>query len=390
MITRDDIRELSQFRFRDKEHCAVSFYFQPSTPQNKSHREEAILAKDLVRNALRQLATTGNDHHCARADLERLLSVAEQLHGNRARAKAIFAYGREKFWREFDLPPELLETQLFVNRHFHLKPVAALLEAQPRLGVALVDRQRARLFDLGLDGLTERVDLFHPLTRRGKSDGFAGYDGGHAERRVADDVLHHFRNVASVLKEQAEKGLWEKLVVGCQETNWYDFEAQLHSLVRQRMLGHFSAEVATASDEQIRERALQMFRQSLTETRHQLVKEILSHARSHHRGVTGLRRVLRALQMGEVQTLVMGEGYHARAVECMSCGYLDAHIVAFCPGCGRRTLELDDVCDAMIPLAIRREIEIFHVNDPELDRAGNIGALLRFRAGRSQPMAVAS
>jgi len=396
MITREDLRELSQFRFNENENCAISFYFQPVTPRNKAHREEAILAKDLVRNALRQLAANGNDH-CARTDLEKIMTMAERLHGNQARAKAIFAYGRENFWREFDLPPDLPGTQLFLNRRFHLKPMAAMLGVRPHLGVALLDRQRARLFDLRLDELkkedelTEQVDLFHPISRRGKSDGYAGYDAGHAERRVADDVLHHFRNVASVLKERTEKGIWEQLIVGCQEKNWFDFEPQLHSYVRQRVLGHFSVDVTNASPDEIREWASRVLREAQDHQRHELVREVLSHARGHRRGVTGLRRVLRALQMGEVQTLVMAEDYHAHAVECTSCGYVDSHMVRYCHACGHATLDLEDVCDAVIPMAIRRDIQLFLVKDnPELDSAGNIGALLRFRAERNQPISVAS
>ena len=121
--------------------------------------------------------------------------------------------------------------------------------------------------------------------------------------------------------------------------------------------------------------------------RKQLVKEVISHARGHRRGVTGLRRVLKALQMGEVQTLVMAENFHARAVECSSCGYVDSHMVKFCHACGRSTLELEDVGDALIPMAIRRDIQLYLVKDnQELDNAGNIGALLRFRAERNQPM----
>ena len=38
MITREDIRELAQF-YGDPKDCAISFYFQPSKPTNKLHRE---------------------------------------------------------------------------------------------------------------------------------------------------------------------------------------------------------------------------------------------------------------------------------------------------------------------------------------------------------------
>ena len=155
MITREDIRELAQFHTNGDEDSALSFYFEPRTPQNKSHREETILAKDLVRKALREAEKNGKNGS-TRADLNRILELAENLHGNQARARAVFACGSRKFWREFDLPPQLPGTQLFVNRQFHLKPLALLLGAQPRLWVALVDRQRARFFDLRLDELKER------------------------------------------------------------------------------------------------------------------------------------------------------------------------------------------------------------------------------------------
>src|SRR5258705_3383727 len=171
MMTREDIRELAAFQ-ADSNGCALSFYFQPRTPQNKSHKEEAILAKDLVRQALRETEKQGKNG-CARADLDRILEIAGNLHGNQARAKAVFASSAQKIWREFDLPAQLPGTQIFVNRRLHLKPLAALLGAQPNLCVLLVDRQRGRFFDLRLDELKERSDLFRSLPRS-RSDGYGG------------------------------------------------------------------------------------------------------------------------------------------------------------------------------------------------------------------------
>ena len=52
-ITREQIRELADFQ--DDKSCALSFYFQPSAPRNKAHKEDTILIKDLVREALRSL-----------------------------------------------------------------------------------------------------------------------------------------------------------------------------------------------------------------------------------------------------------------------------------------------------------------------------------------------
>jgi 2C-methyl-D-erythritol 2,4-cyclodiphosphate synthase len=53
--------------------------------------------------------------------------------------------------------------------------------------------------------------------------------------------------------------------------------------------------------------------------------------------------------------------------------------------CGHATREVEDVTDAMISAAILRDVELFYVkDDPEFDRAGNIAALLRFRADQSK------
>src|SRR2546426_10197987 len=205
MITCEDIRELAQFQYNDDDNCVLSFYFQPRRPQNKSHREEAILAKDLVREALHGTEKNGKNK-CARADLQRILDLAGHLHGNQARAKAVFACGTRDFWREYDLPPQLPGTQLFVNRRFHLKPLAVLLGAQPHLWVALVDRHKARFFDLRLDELTEREGFFRPLPHRGRSDGFGGYDGGHSQRSVNDRGHRSFKRVAGSLRGAQEQG----------------------------------------------------------------------------------------------------------------------------------------------------------------------------------------
>jgi peptide subunit release factor 1 (eRF1) len=388
MITREDIRELAAFQ-SNGDGCALSFYFQPRTPQNRSHKEESILAKDLVRQALRESEQHGKSE-CAKQDLERILDVASNLHGSRARAKAIFASGPKKIWREFDLPAQLPATQLFVNRRFHLKPLAVLLGAQPKLCVALVDRQRGRFFDLRLDELKERGGLFRNLPR-GRSDGYAGYDAGHTERRLANEAKQHYKQVADRLKEELERGLWERLVIGCHDTNWSEFEANLHPYVKQRLLGHFPADVASLTADEIREHANRAMQRAQAQRRDEFLREALGQAKGNARGVTGLRRVLRSLELGEVQTLFLGENYAAKAVECTGCGRIDSHMVPFCSLCGKATRELADVCDAMIPMVIRRDIELFYVKDnPEFDKVGNIAALLRFRADQSKPMMAAA
>ncbi len=115
-----------------------------------------------------------------------------------------------------------------------------------------------------------------------------------------------------------------------------------------------------------------------------MIQEVLDGAKSNGRGVTGLRRVLRATELGEVECIIMTEDYSARAVECTNCRHLDSHIVHYCPVCGRATRKLEDVGEALVPAAVKNNIGIVLVPpEPTLDRVGNIAALLRFRANRN-------
>src|SRR5258705_13459874 len=106
MMTHEEIRELAAFEADQKSGAyALSFYFQPDPPQDRSHRREALVAKDLVKQALKEVngkSKNGSLH----TDLERVLEVANHLSGH-ARGRAVFACGAQNLWKEFDLPPRL-------------------------------------------------------------------------------------------------------------------------------------------------------------------------------------------------------------------------------------------------------------------------------------------
>ena len=256
MITRDEIRELAEFQSAQCD--AVTFYYQPTTPSDKSHREEALRIKDLVKDAAREADRIGKNCKLLKADLDHLLAWAEGLHGNQGRGKAVFTCGSARLWKEFDLPPQLPRTALHVNTRFHLRSLAALQDALCNTYVALVDRNKARLFHMQEGEIQEREDFVALLPRRGRSDGFLGYDAGHAERRVENEALSHFKRVADRLLELHQKRGCERLIFGCREDVWPDIERQLHPYLRERLAGRFDIDIAIATAEKVRERARRM------------------------------------------------------------------------------------------------------------------------------------
>ena len=388
MITRDDIRELANFH--SPEACAVTFYYQPSTPLNKSHREESILVKDLVRNALRESEKKGRNGW-ARPDLDKIIGMIESLRGSGGKAKAIFACAKQGFWREFEVPAQLPKTNLILNQRFHLKPLAAALDGVQHACVVLADRTKARIFEIVNHDIVEKQDFFNSLTRRGKSDGWSGYDAGHAERKLMNETMQHFKAVSDQIEHYFQHGGCDRLLVGCHDDVWSQIEPQLQSSARQHLVGHFRIDPKTATSEQVRHIAQKHLAEFNAGVKRGLIREVVGEAHRNGRGAIGLRRVLRSLEVGEVQTLLLGSNFQAPGVKCYNCSHMDLHFAPTCVVCGKENTRLEDIGDAIVGHATRNGIEIVYIaDDEEFDRVGRIAALLRFRADQNTSVKAAS
>lgn len=384
---RDELQTLAAIESPDG--CAISFYFQPATPQDRSQRRETIQVKDLVRDALKNLDRTGN-HARARADLERILAIADQLHNNHSRAKAIFACAEHDLWKEYDLPPAVGKTTLHVNNRFHLTPIASAVIEVPRATIVLLDRENARILELELDQVTERETIHNELPRRGRSDGFRGYDGGHLERHVDNEAMRHFKEVAERLKGLRTAGQLQPLFVGCRAEVWAEVEPHLHTYVSDSLVSRVDLDPAATTDK-IRDEVLLLLEEQRRNEVQGGIHEVLGEAQRNARGSVGLHHVLTSLERGEVQKLFLGRDFNAAIVECGHCGHLDTRRVPKCAVCAQDTREIEDGVRAVLGQALRNSAEIVYVrDDEEFRRAGNIAALLRFRADQNTPAKTAT
>lgn len=384
MITRDEIREISEIY--SPEGCALTFYYQPAAPLDKSHRQEAILVKDLVRATLAEAERHGKNS-CAREDLEKILNMADRLQGNSRQAKAIYACAHRGIWREYDLPPLLAKTELRVNSRFHLKPLAPLLEANPRVLIALIDRTKARVFELENDRLIEKQDFFNELPRKGKSDGFAGYDAGHAERHELNDALVHFKTVADFIQAYSQRTGCEKVAIGCRDDVWSEIKPKLHTYTVDRLVGQFRSDTKVATPQEVRDKVQFLLDEEDGRRKLSLLREVIGEASRNGRGALGLRRVLRSLEMGEVQTLLLEDKFAASGVQCTNCSHVDINMSHSCSVCGQPTIGVEDIADPLIARAMGSGVELLYVPaNGDLDRVGRIAALLRFRADQNTPL----
>jgi len=388
MISREQLRQLAQIE--SSESGAISFYFQPQTPQDRSHREEAILAKDLVREALRHAERNGSNPG-TREDLKRVLEIAESLYGNHSRGKVILACRAQNIWREIDVPPQLLQSKLVVNSRFHLGPLVAAFRCAHNACILVTDRQKARVFDLRDNAIRERLEVeFGKLPNSGRSDGFMGYDGGHRERHKENEVMNHFKQLSESMQLIMGQEKFDSLLIGCRDEAWPELEPHLSPAIKQKLTARVVLDPSSATPEEVRKVAEEILDKKRRDEQHALVQDVIGQASRNSTGAVGLRHVLTALERQEVQTLLVSPDFHAEAVECTNCRHLDTRMVKACAVCGKETRHLNDICDALLDSALRNGADIQFVgSDPELEKAGRVGALLRFRADQSTAQRVA-
>ena len=248
----------------------------------------------------------------------------------------------------------------------------------------LADRTKARVFELVNDEVVEKEDFINELTRRGKSDGYGGYDAGHAERKQTNEAAQHFRLVADRIEQYFERDGCDRLLIGCRDDVWSEIEPQLQSLARQHLVGHFRIDPKVATPEQVKQMAHEQLASYSANIKQELIREVIGEAHRNGRGAIGLRRVLRSLETGEVSTLLLGSNFHAAGVKCYHCGHMDLHVSPTCAVCGKDNTELEDIGDAIVGHAIRTGVELVYIpDDEEFDRIGRIAALLRFRADQN-------
>jgi len=146
----------------------------------------------------------------------------------------------------------------------------------------------------------------------------------------------------------------------------------------------------TVTPEQVRAQVQRLLAEQRERRSRELLREVLGESQRNGRGALGLRHVLRSLERGEVQAVLLAENFSGRASECRACGRLDSRLLPHCQVCGQETRSVPDVGERLLGQLLRGGIELLPVAaDPALEKAGGIAALLRFRADQSTPRRLA-
>jgi hypothetical protein len=242
-----------------------------------------------------------------------------------------------------------------------------------------------------MNEISEREQITDVIAKRVRTDGFNGYEAGHKERHVENDVMRHMKRVADRLLEIRNAGNMDCLLIGCRQGMWPEIEPHLHPYVKQCLIERFMVDPVLSSVQELKDVAITTLNEQNLNEQQARIREVIGESQRNGRGSLGLRHVITSLERGEVQTMLIGDNFAAKAVECTHCGHLDTRLVDKCAVCGHVTREWEDISDVLVSKALRMGVELVYVDgDEEFSKTGHIGALLRFRADQNTPEKLAS
>lgn len=342
--------------------------------------ERASGSLDEARLQLRQMLKPFEK--TAAEDCEAIMGFIQHEFDGAGRSLAIFSCQADAFFRTYAFSIPLRSRARRLNRPY-VKPLVDLFDSYGNYGVALVDKQGARLFHFHLGDLREQEGTLGEVvrhTKRGGGSQAAGRRGGTAgQTRYAEEVAErNVRDAAQFAARFFKDNRVRRVLIGGTEANVARFIEALPKTWRSLVMGSFPIEM-TANHAHVLEKAMEVAQSTEQDRETRLIDAVVTAAAKGREGVVRLDDTLGAVHAGNVQTLVISEGFRAPGYQCLGCNYLTAQKLSQCPFCAGTIAKIEDAVELAVHkvLSDGGEVEVLR-NNPELEKAGRIGALLRY------------
>ena len=374
MISRDALEQLTRF---DAGEANVLSAYLDLDPERQTTRAFAIAFKDLVKDTRDRLGKRDRVDLARETDRVQAWLDVEPVRG---RGAAVFSCTPRDLWQAHFLP-DRVDDGLTFEPIPHVAPLLDVIDEYERYAVAVVDKERARLFSIFIHEIEAR-DTFEDEVPPQHDQG--GLSQARYQRHHETHVRWHLKAVVEHLTGLLADRAFDRLIVAGPEEATSELHDLLPNGLRQRLVAVVRTE-ASASEAQILEMTIETERRIEREAEERLVDAILDTAGSGGLAACGPSGTLHALELAEVRTLVVADGLRTPGSECPVCGRLEWGYVDTCPVGGDSMRTVADVVDlaARRTLEQRGEVEVVH-DDAAVrlgDQCGGIGGVLRFRVG---------
>ncbi|MFZ6026581.1 MAG: hypothetical protein ACOYYS_02595 [Chloroflexota bacterium] len=366
MITESDLRELLDFQAG---HPVLSVYLNTDPVEGNADGYKLQL-----RSMLKSVDMADDVNAVERY-------FATQYDGS-GRSVVVFSCASDDFLRSYTLGVPV-RSRVRVGDHPHVKPLADLLDAFGGYGVALVDKQGARLFHFHLGELYEQEGVLGESvhhTKRGGASSVPGRRGGMADRtRHEEEVTErNMKEAATFAMAFFAENHVRRILLGGTEDNVAQFRALLHKTWQSLVVGSFPIGM-TASHGEVLEKAMKIGREAEKQREARLVDALVTSSAKGRGGVMRLPETLAAVHDGRVMTLLIRDGLRQPGYSCTGCGFITSQELGTCSYCEGKLKQIPDAVEMAVHKVMQQggDVEVLH-DEALTSQFGHIGALLRY------------
>ena len=353
----------------------VSLYLNLAANQNGRDDYQQFIRK-VFSDRAKALPEQSPERESFDQDVKRIQQWLEDKANTAGQAVAIFACHGSELFEPISLEAPIGQHWLFVGSVPHLYPLAQLVENYPRYAAVMLDTNKARIVVFGV-AKTEREEKVVGEKTRRTSKG--GWSQARYQRRADNFHTHHVKEVVDTLDRIVrEEGIDQIVVAGADVAV---------PLLREQLPKHLADKIVDvigmpgSSEDSFLEATMTALREKDAETDIEKVQELMDAWQSGGLGVAGPEATLSALQLGQVDELIItGSPETLKPVQTLpdDAAPGTVQVDSSAPNAvDEKRLKLSD---ELVTRAQQTAASIRFIEDATLlADIGGVGALLRFR-----------
>lgn len=312
-------------------------------------------------------------------DAQRIRTFLDSELRASAEGLALFACSsHDDFFEAIQLDVALDANWLFIGSVPHLYPLMRLNAQFPRYAALVADTNSARLYVFSLGARRSAQEVTNVKTRHTV---MGGMSQPRYQRHIENFHLHHAKEVIEVLDRTVRQESLNHIILAC--------DAVARPLLLEQMPKHLADKVIDvlsmdikAPEHQILRDTLEALRERDAETDAAQVQRMCDAWNANGLAVVGPEDTLRALEMGQVEELLISAAPSALRRPAsitgdMAQGTVDVDTTAVV---APDETDQHRLADHFVVHAHKSGARVRFIEDPDLlAEAGGVGALLRFR-----------
>lgn len=379
-IKPDAIRQLLELNTNAS--YIVSFYLNVDGAKYPRRQELEIGLKALLRQAKKEWLLSDKLGRRQKIfledDLKKIANFVQfEFKRDHAKGLVIFSSAESGTWQVLTLPVAV-PSFIKVDKEPYIKNLTSIINQFKRYCTVVIDRRKARIFSVYLGNIEEYLGFFADDVPAKVNEGeWANLREHKIANHIEDHVQRHLKNIADKTRIFFKKQKFDRLLIGGRKSIVAKFIETLHPFLRERVSGQFLAE-PTLPLNTILEYSLKCESEAEAAEEKELIKRLLNAEKPAGAGVVGLEPTIEALNLGQVQSLILSDNLKFSGGVCRRCRFISTYQKT-CPVCDQPLDWHVDLTEELIQQAVNSRCRLKYVKyHPEFIKKYQAGAFLRF------------